>query len=197
VTTHPVRDDRQNRVVFLAFPPCPAYLRLFPRGRGTRSRHACLLKKGLQLGRVGVLVARCRQQPSARPHKSAGVLTILTEKEPVTKVTFEVLERGVAHEVEVLTVLQRAVGPAGAVEGVVLHCDDVHNGGNEVPSEDSLGYLHPPVRRNRRKHINKESQVTVPNHVTLHIQTYRRGRRGGTNQVAAVEGVKRALVSRP
>jgi hypothetical protein len=35
------------------------------------------------------------------------------------------------------------------------------------------------------------------NHVTLHIQTYRRGRRGGTDQVAAVEAVKRALASRP
>jgi hypothetical protein len=48
-------------------------------------------------------------------------------------VTFEVLERGVAHEVAVLAVLERAVGPAGAIEGVVLHGDNVHDGGNGVP----------------------------------------------------------------
>jgi hypothetical protein len=96
------------------------------------------------------------------PRRSAGALTILTEKKPVTKVTLEVLERGVAHEVAVLTVLQWAESPAGAVKGVVLHGDDVHYGRDEVPTENSLGYLYAPMRRNSRKHINKESQVTVP-----------------------------------
>jgi hypothetical protein len=62
------------------------------------------------------------------PRKGAGVLTVLTEKEPVTQVTLEVLERGIAHKVAVLAVLQQALGPAGAVEGVVLHGNNVHGG---------------------------------------------------------------------
>jgi hypothetical protein len=112
-------------------------------------------------------------------------------------VTLEILERGVAHEVAVLTVLKRAIGPASTVKGVVLHGDNVHGAGNEFPTGNPLGYLYLPMRQNSRKHVNKGSQVTVPNHVTLHIQTYRRGRRGGTDQVAAVEAVKRASASRP
>jgi hypothetical protein len=55
-------------------------------------------------------------------------LTILTEEEPVTEVTLEVVEGGVANEVAVLAILERAVGPAGAVEGIVLHGDNVHGG---------------------------------------------------------------------
>jgi hypothetical protein len=94
------------------------------------------------------------------PHDKAGGLTILTKKEPVTEVTLKVVERSVAHEVAVLAVLQWAVGPAGAVKGVVLHCDDVHNGVNEVLIEKYMEYLYPPTRRNSRKHINKGSQVT-------------------------------------
>jgi hypothetical protein len=63
--------------------------------------------------------------------------------------------------------------------------------------KDSLEYLYPPEQRDKRKQVNKGSHMTTLNHVTLHIQTYRRGRRGGTDQVAAVEAVKRALASRP
>jgi hypothetical protein len=58
----------------------------------------------------------------------AGGLTLLTKKEPVTKVTLEVVERGVADKIAVLAVLERAVGPAGAIERVVLHGDNVHSG---------------------------------------------------------------------
>jgi hypothetical protein len=57
-----------------------------------------------------------------------GELTVLTEEEPVAKVALEVVERGIADKVAILAVLERAVGPAGAVEGVVLHGDDVHGG---------------------------------------------------------------------
>jgi hypothetical protein len=121
---------------------------------------------------------------------------VLTNKEPVPEPALEVLEGGIAHEVAVLTVLQWAISPAGAVEGVIVHGDDVHDEGSEVPRQNPLGYLYSPMRRNGRKHVNKGSQVTVPNHVTIHIQTYRRGWRGGTDQVAAVEAVKRALASR-
>jgi hypothetical protein len=56
-----------------------------------------------------------------------GELTILTEEKPVTEVTLEVVERGVTDKVAVLAVLKWAVGPAGAVEGVVLHGDSVHD----------------------------------------------------------------------
>jgi hypothetical protein len=55
-------------------------------------------------------------------------LTVLTKKEPVAEVALEVVERGVAYKVAVLAVLQRAIGPAGAVEGIVLHGDNVHGG---------------------------------------------------------------------
>jgi hypothetical protein len=56
-----------------------------------------------------------------------GELTILTKEEPVTEVTLEVVERGVTNEIAVLAVLERAVGPAGAVEGIILHGDNVHS----------------------------------------------------------------------
>jgi predicted alpha/beta hydrolase family esterase len=74
--------------------------------------------------------------------------------------TLEVLERSVAHEVAVLTVLQWAVSPASAVEGVVLHGDDVHDEGNEVPRQNPLGNLYPAEQRNIRKHVNRRNQVT-------------------------------------
>jgi hypothetical protein len=73
----------------------------------------------------------------------AGGLTVLTEEEPIPKPALKVLKRGVAHKVAVLTVLQWAVSPASAVEGVVLHGDDVHDEGNEVPRQNSLGSLYP------------------------------------------------------
>jgi hypothetical protein len=57
--------------------------------------------------------------------QEAGVLTILTEKEPVRQFALEVLERGITHKVAVLTVLQWAEGPAGTVQGVVLHGKNV------------------------------------------------------------------------
>jgi hypothetical protein len=60
--------------------------------------------------------------------EEAGALTVLTKEEPVAKVALEVVERGIADEVAILAVLERAVGPAGAVEGVVLHGDNVHGG---------------------------------------------------------------------
>jgi hypothetical protein len=73
------------------------------------------------------------------PNEQGRGLTVLTEEEPVPEAALEVLERGVAHEVAVLTVLQRAVGPAGAVEGVVVQGDNVHDGGvgsqTRVPRE--------------------------------------------------------------
>jgi hypothetical protein len=50
-------------------------------------------------------------------------------------VTLEVLKHSVAHEVAVLAVLKRAVGSAGAIKGVVLHGNNVHDGGSEVPQE--------------------------------------------------------------
>jgi hypothetical protein len=57
-----------------------------------------------------------------------GELTVLTEKKPVTEVALEVVERSVADEVAVLAILERPVGPAGAIEGVVLHGNNVHSG---------------------------------------------------------------------
>jgi hypothetical protein len=55
-------------------------------------------------------------------------LTILTKEEPVSEITLEVVERGIADEVAVLAILERPVGPAGAIEGVVLHGNNVHSG---------------------------------------------------------------------
>jgi hypothetical protein len=43
-------------------------------------------------------------------------------------VTLKVVEGGIADEIAVLAILERAVGPAGAIEGVVLHGDNVHSG---------------------------------------------------------------------
>jgi hypothetical protein len=52
-------------------------------------------------------------------------------------VTFEVLKRGVAHEVAVLAVLKGPVGPAGAVKRIVVHGNNVHDGGNGQSNEDA------------------------------------------------------------
>jgi hypothetical protein len=70
-----------------------------------------------------------------------GKLTVLTEEEPVPEAALEVLERGVAHEVAVLTILQWAEGPAGAVEGVVVHGDNVHDGGMSSQARDPREYI--------------------------------------------------------
>jgi hypothetical protein len=67
------------------------------------------------------------------PRDRAGELTILTKEEPVSEVALEVLEGGVAHEVAVLTVLEGAEGPAGTIEGVVVHGDNVHDEGGMKP----------------------------------------------------------------
>jgi hypothetical protein len=138
--------------------------------------------------------------------EKAGGLTVLTKEEPVTEVTLEVVERGIADEVAILAVLERAIGPAGAIEGVVLHGKNVHDGGNEVPQEFPEGLI-PACTAKQPQTCKQEKSgdlvikhvfgTRACSHVTLHIQTYRRGRRGGTDQVAAVEAVKRAIASRP
>jgi hypothetical protein len=48
-------------------------------------------------------------------------------------VALEILKCGIAHKVAVLTILERAESPAGALEGVVLHGNDVHDGESKVP----------------------------------------------------------------
>jgi hypothetical protein len=60
--------------------------------------------------------------------EKAGGLTVLTKEKPVTEVTLKVVKGGVTDEVAVLAVLERSVGPAGAIKGVVLHGDNVHSG---------------------------------------------------------------------
>jgi hypothetical protein len=65
---------------------------------------------------------------SKRQGGNRGGLTVLTEEEPVTEVTLEVVEGGITDEVAVLAILEGPVGPAGAIEGVVLHGDNVHGG---------------------------------------------------------------------
>jgi hypothetical protein len=55
----------------------------------------------------------------------------------------EVLKCSVAHKVTVLTVLGRAESPTGALEGVVLHGNDMHDGGNEVPDGEIPGVFIP------------------------------------------------------
>jgi hypothetical protein len=160
VTAHPVRDNRQNRVVFLAFPPVsclPGDIPSAPRDL-VRAPSPLRRRPEARLDRhLGRLPRVSRQQ--RRPDKAGG-LTVLTEEEPIAELALEVLERGIADEVAVLAVLEGAVGPAGAIEGVVLHGNDVHDRGNEAPVWNSLWYLYPPVRRNNCKHKNKRSQVT-------------------------------------
>jgi hypothetical protein len=119
-----------------------------------------LLEKGLELGRGGIPIAGCQMVLSAMPNKQSRGLTLLTQEEPIPEPALEVLKRGIAHKVAVLTVLQRAVSPAGAVKGVVVHSNDVHDGGNELSSGACHGNLYRAEQRNISKQVNRGSQVT-------------------------------------
>jgi hypothetical protein len=68
---------------------------------------------------------------------------VLTQKEPIPEPALEVVERGVAHQVAVLAVLQWAVGPTGAIEGVVVHGNNVHERGSKLSSKECDGNLYP------------------------------------------------------
>jgi hypothetical protein len=129
VTAHPVRDNRQNGAVFLALPPVSCLPVRVPPASKDQGWAACPPRR-----RLGVRQGWRRGRPLGRKYVSKAVrtrreLTVLAKKEPVPEPALEVLERGVAHKVAVLAVLQWAVGPASAVKGVVAHSNDVHDGG--------------------------------------------------------------------